>query len=142
MKRVNFYLPAKDLRSLQSFVSEGGLKQSVFVRDAVKEKIDRDRIGANVETARDAMEEILESLRYEMARMRTDVIEDAQRTAALLREENQLSNARNEQLLQAFVRKLAGLEEPTAQPPAKASRGPLPNPSAPAQRSSIPGIND
>ena len=136
MQRVHFYFNDTDHRQFQSFLSEQGIGISEFVRNAVKEKMDRDRIGANVDLARETLEDLADQLRGEMARMRKDVLDDHQRTAALLTEENRASHEKNELLFKAFVRTLAGTEAP--RPSASTAKQARPT----ASTSSIPGIND
>lgn len=118
MKRAYFYIHANDHRSLNAFLKSSGRNLSEFARDAIAEKLDRDRVTSNLDAARDAMEDVVEQLRVEMARMRKDVLEDSRRTAALLQEENQQSLKKNEQLYEAFIRAL-GRAEPAPPNPSK-----------------------
>lgn len=108
MQRSYFYMTAKDQRELSQALDESGAKLSAFVRDAVREKLDREQVLAQVAQTKTELAQLVQELREEVGRTRRDLMDDSQRSQALMREDLGKSIKKNEELVKTFVLLLGG----------------------------------
>lgn len=119
MTRAYFYIDRKTHQALAREVAAKGGSLSEFVREAVQEKLDRDRALENSHQVKDELADLVDELRAEIAQMRRTVADDAQRSMALIREDVGKSIRKTEEYQKTFLVALGGTLK--AQVPAKAS---------------------
>lgn len=114
MTRAYFYIDRKTHQALAREVAARGGSLSEFVREAVQEKLDRDRALENSHQVKDELADLVDELRAEIGRVRREVAEDTQRSMALIREDVGKSIRKSEESQKTFLQFLGGsLKAPT-----------------------------
>lgn len=96
MKRAIFYIDERDRDNAERTAQDEGVPFSVFVRQAVLEKLDRQLIVGQATQMRSDLAALVDEFRSEVARTRRDVMDDQQRGVDLVREAIDKSMKKNE----------------------------------------------
>ena len=107
MHRIYAYLNDREFSALTDAADPGRGGLAKFVREAVQEKLDRDRALENSHQVKDELASLVDELRDEIGRVRKDVAEDTQRSLALIREDAAKSLRKTEEMQKTFVLALA-----------------------------------
>lgn len=108
MKRAYFYIDSKDHQALAREVRGMGGSLSEFVREAVQEKLERDRAVQNAHQVREELSSLVEQMREEVLRMRQDLAQDTQRHLTLIREDANKSLRKSAEAQNVFLKFLGG----------------------------------
>lgn len=119
MNRIYAYLNDREYAALTDAAEPGRGGLAKFVREAVQEKLDRDRALESSYQVKEELGDLVEVLRDEIAQMRRTVADDAQRSMALIREDVGKSIRKTEEYQKTFLVALGGTLK--AQVPANAS---------------------
>ena len=117
LKRTYFYLADADHKLVARTVASSGVSFSEFVRQAVIEKMDREQVVGQVVQVRQELTSLINDLRADVGRLRTDLMDDQQRGVDLLREDASKSLKKNEELIKLFVLHLGGQSAPPTKSP-------------------------
>lgn len=129
--RVYAYLNNRQFKALSEAAGEGRGAFAQFVREAVEEKLDRDKALRSVSQARDELSSLLEEMRLEFGQTRKDLVEDNQRGLERIRMDVGKSMRKSEEMQKTFILMLG--QHVSSQPSKPKSRrdddGPMPIPS-------------
>lgn len=130
MKQRRFYLKDKDYDEVVDMAESSGSSFSVFVRQAVLEKMDRERALATLFKAKDELSSLIEEMRLELGRTRRDLVEDNQVGLEKIQADVNKSLRKNEEMQKTFILLLG--KQVSSQPanprPRRNDDGPMPIP--------------
>lgn len=130
MKARKFYLKDKDYEEVVDTAESSGSSFSVFVRQSVLEKLDREKALASLLQAREELSDLVDEMRIEFGQTRKDLVEDNQRGLERIRMDVGKSMRKSEEMQKLFLTLLG--KEVSSQPPKPRPRrdddGPMPIP--------------
>ena len=98
-------------------VAPGAVPGGALVRPNIIEKMDREQVVGQVVQVRQELTSLINDLRADVGRLRTDLMDDQQRGVDLLREDASKSLKKNEELIKLFVLHLGGQSAPPTKSP-------------------------
>lgn len=108
MSRIYAYLNEREYAAAVDAAEPGRGGLAKFVREAVQEKIDRDRATEAANQVKEELASLVEQMREEVLRMRQDLAQDTQRHLALIREDANKSLRKSEESQKVFLQFLGG----------------------------------
>ena len=110
MKRCEFLIDHSDHKAVVSFVRGSGSTFSDFLRQAVAEKLTREKSIMRLEKIEADLQERADEFRTEIARLRKDLLDDSRRSQELLRADAQMSHKKTQEMTKSFVLWIGGQE--------------------------------
>lgn len=107
MKPVRFFIDERDHKHARATAKQRGVPFSELVRDALLEKIERDRVLDAVSEVRNELDGLLSSLRDEQQRSRRELAEDAGRHLEQQRKDSAASYRKQEELTKLLISEIA-----------------------------------
>ena len=107
MLRKSFDIAEQELQRAKRCASAGGMSLNRFIRNGVINQSDCQDTQQSLHSAKLEVDNSINQLRGEIAKIRQTLLEETERSALLTREEVSQSIGRNEELMKTFIRALS-----------------------------------